>query len=137
MASEALLREKIQWQNVTPGWNRTWASHSLWFQIQHYPFYTNLAFACKTETLSSLYVLSLSSRRPLSSERRGPGSIPEGGGNSQDFLFSRSKASATNIDIIANFGHFEKTVLSIAWLASQIRSVAPGGGARDVRPLSV
>ena len=27
----------------------------LWFQVQHYPFWTNLAFACKTETLGSLY----------------------------------------------------------------------------------
>ena len=32
-----------------------WASHSLWFQVQHYPFYTNLTFTCKTETLGSLY----------------------------------------------------------------------------------
>ena len=30
------------------------ASHSLWFQVQHYPVYTNLPFACKTETLGSL-----------------------------------------------------------------------------------
>ena len=28
---------------------------NLWFQVQHYPFWTNLAFACKTETLGSLY----------------------------------------------------------------------------------
>ena len=27
----------------------------LWFQVQHAPLYTNLTFACKTETLSSLY----------------------------------------------------------------------------------
>ena len=27
----------------------------LWFQVQHAPLYTNLAFACKTETLSFLY----------------------------------------------------------------------------------
>ena len=47
--------KKIQWQNVTPSGNRTQASHSLWFQVQHYPFYTNLTFACKTETLGSLY----------------------------------------------------------------------------------
>ena len=26
-----------------------------WFQVQHSPFYTNWAFACKTETLGSLY----------------------------------------------------------------------------------
>ena len=47
--------KKIQWQNVTPSGNRTWTSHSLWLQVQHYPFYTNLTFACKTETLGSLY----------------------------------------------------------------------------------
>ena len=51
LASEALLREKIQWQNVTPSGIRTQASHNLWF----HPFYTNLTFACKTETLGSLY----------------------------------------------------------------------------------
>ena len=28
---------------------------NLWFQVQHYPFWANLAFACKTETLGSLY----------------------------------------------------------------------------------
>ena len=27
----------------------------LWSQVQHAPLYTNLAFACKTETLNSLY----------------------------------------------------------------------------------
>ena len=27
----------------------------LWSQVQHAPLYTNLAFACKIETLSSLY----------------------------------------------------------------------------------
>ena len=47
--------KKIQWQNVTPSGNRTQASHSLWSQVQHYPFYTNLTFACKTKTLGSLY----------------------------------------------------------------------------------
>ena len=26
----------------------------LWFRIQHSPFYINLAFVCKTETLGSL-----------------------------------------------------------------------------------
>ena len=26
-----------------------------WFQVQHYLFWNNLAFACKTETLGSLY----------------------------------------------------------------------------------
>ena len=28
---------------------------NLWFQVQHSPFWTNLAFACKTETLGYLY----------------------------------------------------------------------------------
>ena len=58
LAFLSLLREnkkKIQWQNVTPSGNRTRAPHSLWFHVQHYPFYTNLTFACKTETLGSLY----------------------------------------------------------------------------------
>ena len=27
----------------------------LWFQVEHSPFLANLAFACKTETSSSLY----------------------------------------------------------------------------------
>ena len=40
---------------LPPSGNRTQASHNLWFQVQHYPFYTNLTFACKTETLGSLY----------------------------------------------------------------------------------
>ena len=42
-----------------PSGNRTWASHNLWFQVQHYPFYTNLTFACRTETLGSLYTDAL------------------------------------------------------------------------------
>ena len=37
---------------VTPSGNRAWA---LRFQVQHVPFYTNLTFACNTETLGSLY----------------------------------------------------------------------------------
>ena len=28
----------------------------LWFQVQHSPFWTNLVFACKTETLGSWYI---------------------------------------------------------------------------------
>ena len=42
-------------ENVTPSGDRTRASHNLWFQVQHYPFWTNLAFTCKNETLGSLY----------------------------------------------------------------------------------
>ena len=30
-----------------------------WFQVQHSPFWTNLTFACKTETLGSLYNYAL------------------------------------------------------------------------------
>ena len=50
LAFSSLMHESknIQWQNVTPSGNRTQA-------IQHYPFYNNLTFACKTETLGSLY----------------------------------------------------------------------------------
>ena len=33
----------------------TQASHSLWFQVQHSPFYTNLAFTWTTETLGCIY----------------------------------------------------------------------------------
>ena len=52
LASEALFHEnkKFQFQNATPV---SIEPLDLWFQ--HVPLYTNLAFACKTETLSSLY----------------------------------------------------------------------------------
>ena len=30
-----------------------------WFQVQHSPFWTKLTFACKTETLGSLYNYAL------------------------------------------------------------------------------
>ena len=32
---------------------------NLWFQVQHSPFWANWAFACKTETLGSLYSRAL------------------------------------------------------------------------------
>ena len=35
--------------------DRTRTCHSLWFQVQQSPFWTNLAFACKIETFRSLY----------------------------------------------------------------------------------
>ena len=41
-------QKKIQLQNVTLV--TTIEPLDLWFQVQHVPFYTNLAFACKTET---------------------------------------------------------------------------------------
>ena len=44
--------KKIQLQNATLVSIETL---DLWFQVQHAPLYTNLAFAWKTETLSSLY----------------------------------------------------------------------------------
>ena len=54
LASEALFREnkKKVLQNATLV---SIEPLDLWFQVQHAPLYTNLAFACKTETLSSLY----------------------------------------------------------------------------------
>ena len=38
-----------------PHGNWTQASHSLWFWVQHFPFWANWAFAYKTEILASLY----------------------------------------------------------------------------------
>ena len=32
-----------------------WASHNVWFQVQHYIVWTKLTFACKIETSGSLY----------------------------------------------------------------------------------
>ena len=54
LASEALFREnKKNWlQNATLV---SIEPLDLRFQVQHAPLYTNLAFAYKTETLSSLY----------------------------------------------------------------------------------
>ena len=49
LASEALFREnkKSQLQNATLV---SIEPLDLWFQVQHAPLYTNLAFAYKTET---------------------------------------------------------------------------------------
>ena len=57
LASETLLCEnkKTQWKMLPSVEIRTQASHNLWFQVQHYPFWAKLAFACKTETSGSLY----------------------------------------------------------------------------------
>ena len=54
LASEALFHEnkKFQLQNATLV---SIEPLDLLFQVQHAPLYTNLAFACKTEILSSLY----------------------------------------------------------------------------------
>ena len=54
LASEALFSEKKKFQLQ----NATLVSIEpldCWFTVQHAPLYTNLPFACKTETLSSLY----------------------------------------------------------------------------------
>ena len=50
-----LWKQKNPVKNVTPSGNRAWASHNLWFQVQHSPFWTKLTFASKTETLGSFY----------------------------------------------------------------------------------
>ena len=40
-----IASKKIQWQNVTPSGNRTQISHSLWFWVQHSPFWASEASA--------------------------------------------------------------------------------------------
>ena len=54
LASEALFHENkiIQLQNAALV---SIEPLDLWFKVQHAPLYTNLTFACKTETLNSLY----------------------------------------------------------------------------------
>ena len=53
---EALLREEKSSVKLLPAVGiEPRASHSLWFQVQHYPFYINLTLACKTVTLGSVY----------------------------------------------------------------------------------
>ena len=102
-----------------------------WFQVQHSPFWTNLAFNCKSDTLGSLFshallILTKSSKSKnqvvheqefkdlsstchINSERRVLGLESEVlGFNTHcgvafcywNFLFSHSKASNANIDII-------------------------------------
>ena len=58
LASEVLFHEnkKIQLQTATPV---SIEPLDLWYQVQHSPLYTNLTFACKTETLGSLYFHAL------------------------------------------------------------------------------
>ena len=46
LIAQVLLRKiqkKIPMKNVTLSGDRTRASHNLWFQVQHYPIWTNLA----------------------------------------------------------------------------------------------
>ena len=48
LASEALnttWKQKKSVKNITPSGNTTQVSHNLWFQVQHYPLWTNLACA--------------------------------------------------------------------------------------------
>ena len=53
---EALLCEnKKSSEKCYYNGNRTQTSYNLLFQVQHSPFWTKLTFACKTETLVSLY----------------------------------------------------------------------------------
>ena len=50
------IRGFISWKQKNSVKNATLVSIEpldLWFQVQHAPLYTNLAFTCKTETLSS------------------------------------------------------------------------------------
>ena len=52
------IRGFISWKQKNSVTNATLVSIEpldLWFQVQHAPLYINLALACKTETLSSLY----------------------------------------------------------------------------------
>ena len=55
LAFSSLLHEnkKIQWQNVTPSGNRTQAASD--YKSNMLLSTHNLAFACKTDTLGSLY----------------------------------------------------------------------------------
>ena len=129
LASEALFHEnkKNQLQNVTLV---SIEPLDLWFQVQHAPFYTNLAFVCKTETLSSLYshgllilTKSSKSKHPLVHEQKFKDLLSSTCQVSVErsmldlesealtrvtfcywnYLFSHSKASDSNIGIIANF----------------------------------
>ena len=126
LASGALFREnkKIQLQNATLV---SIEPLNLGFQVQHAPLYTNLAFACKTETLSSLYshallILTKSSKSKYQvvHEQKFKDLLSSTCQVSVErsmldlkshwitfcywnFLFSHSKASDANIGIIANF----------------------------------
>ena len=50
-------------------------SLDIWFQVQYYIFWTNLVFACKTETLDSLYthahlIISIKSKDQVVCEQK-------------------------------------------------------------------
>ena len=57
LASEASLCENKNSSNkmLPPVGIETRPLINLWFQVKHSPFWTNLSFVCKTETLGSLY----------------------------------------------------------------------------------
>ena len=129
LASEALFPEnkKNQLQNATLV---STEPLDLWFQVQHVPLYTNLAFACKIETLSSLYYHALmiltkssKSKHQVVNEQNFKDLLSSTCQVSVErsmldlesealigvtfcnwnFLFSHSKASDANIGIIAHF----------------------------------
>ena len=60
LASEAFTtwKQKIPVTKCYPQWVL-----NCWFQVQHSPFWTNLAFACKTETLGCVYSRALDSNQ--------------------------------------------------------------------------
>ena len=105
---------------------------NLWFQVQHYPFYTKWAFDCKTETLGSLYSHALLNiakssqflqvQNQVMHEQKFKDLLSSTLGTWIQyslrvrfcywiFLFSHSKASDANVGIIANFVYYGKTRL--------------------------
>ena len=84
--------------------------HNLWFQFQHSPFWTNLAFACKTETLGYLYSHALLILTKSSKSKKSSGVWTE------DLLSSTCLTSSenANIGILLAF-RLWKTRLSIRY----------------------
>ena len=82
-----MWKQKFPVKNITPVSIEPGLLNNLWFQVQHPPFWTNLAFACKTETLDSLcshalLILTKSSKfkdQVVHELIRGQGSILTGG----------------------------------------------------------
>ena len=95
LAAEASLHEnkKKSSEKCYPSGNRTWASHNIWFHIQHYPFWTKLTFACKTETLGSLYNHAL---LILTGSSKSKNQVVHGH-NFKDFLSSTCQVSPERI----------------------------------------
>ena len=93
-----------------------WSLMNLWFQVQYYPVWTKLTFACKIETSGSLYshvlLIVVKSFQFLE--------VQKSSGAWADLLsitWQVSKASAVNIGIIAILVHFKKTVNRANWPA--------------------